>query len=66
VPIKTRNYFYELVEDHFKVFEDACKKINFKLNAFDPPMIDERKKQIVDKVQVVQDFMSALRTEIDT
>jgi len=65
VPIKSRHIFYELVEEHFRVFEDTCKKTKQKLAGSEPYGFEERQKQIVAKVNVTQEFMTALRIEID-
>jgi heat shock protein 4 len=64
-PIKKRFVYYSTISESFKVFENLCVRIQNQL-ANNVDMADHNRKAVIDKVAVVQEYMSRVREEFDT
>lgn len=64
-PIKKRYVYYSTISESFKIFENLCAKIQNQL-ANNVDMADHNRKAVIDKVALVQEFMSNVRLEFDT
>lgn len=64
-PIKKRYVYYSTVSESFKVFDNLCIKIQNQLST-NVDMAEHNRQAVMDKVAVVQEYMSRVREEFDT